>query len=124
MSQLQQLTALTRVDIIFGADGGLAAEQCMRGLAAVTQLRCLNLCVYIYGRSVASLLPLTSLSSLTKLDYTGCASNDCGEGSNDNDVSLVLRQVSSKPNVSNPTLLLGQQPSVHMLSVFTPAGTC
>lgn len=96
VSELQQLTGLTRMSVVIGSLYGdvAAAQQSVKGLAAVTQLQCLHLYLYNPGVSVAALLPLTSLTALTKLAFTGRDIDANGGEVPRNDVGLLLAQVS------------------------------
>jgi hypothetical protein len=66
VSGLTALSALTGLRVWFDTDGPDSLDECMRGLAAVTQLQELRL-VESKGTRVAALLPLTGLTALTKL---------------------------------------------------------
>jgi hypothetical protein len=110
VSELQQLTGLTRIFLVVGSHGYVAAaDDCMHGLAVVTQMQSLQLHVYNLNVSVAALLPLTSLKYLTMLDFCGHAIDNNGDDDADNDVGLYLEQVSSKPDVCSSACFLGQK---------------
>jgi hypothetical protein len=72
VSELQKLTALTTIEVVYFSDALALAladfQESMRGLAAVTQLRSLQIDNDVPDMGVASLLPLTSLTALTRLD--------------------------------------------------------
>jgi hypothetical protein len=68
VSELRKLTALTRVDVWRYSDDLASVAESVRGLASVTQLRSLHISSNVAYMPVASLLPLTSLTALTKLD--------------------------------------------------------
>ena len=67
VSELRKLTALTRLSLYYCQDDPDNFEGSMRGLAAVTRLRDLDVLHDTADVKVASLLPLTSLTALTKL---------------------------------------------------------
>ena len=64
VSELQKLTALTRLSVCWYSTD---VAECMMGLAAVTQLQSVTINLDIPRIPVASLLPLTSLTALTLL---------------------------------------------------------
>lgn len=66
VSELHKLSALTSLRVYFESVGPDSFGESMRGLAAVTQLQKLRL-IKSAGLTVASLLPLTSLTTLTRL---------------------------------------------------------
>jgi hypothetical protein len=65
VSELGKLSALTGLRVWFDTDGPDSFDECMRGLAAVTRLQELRLAESL-GYRVDALLPLTSLTALTK----------------------------------------------------------
>lgn len=67
VSVLHKLTALTRVHVWLYADNVATVDASVRGLAAVTQLQVLRMTTDVPDITVASLLPLTNLTALTKL---------------------------------------------------------
>jgi hypothetical protein len=67
VSELHKLTALTRLRLYYCQDDPDSFEGSMRSLAAVTRLRDLEVLHHTADVIVASLLPLTSLTALTKL---------------------------------------------------------
>jgi hypothetical protein len=71
VSELHRLTALTHVDVKYLSRSYSSCEDGARGLAAVTQLRHLNVQQCGLGRQTGCLLPLTSLTALTKLVING-----------------------------------------------------
>jgi hypothetical protein len=72
VSQLQQLTALTRLNVLYEECDVPSLQSSLEGLAAVTQLRDLIACLETYGLSRALLLPLTRLTTLTALEFNSC----------------------------------------------------
>jgi hypothetical protein len=64
VSELQKLKDLTDLEIFYCRDSITAFEQSFKGLAAVTQLQGLHVDLDNSDLSVASLLPLTSLTAL------------------------------------------------------------
>lgn len=78
VSELHKLTALTRVCLHNMSDSPGSCGESARGLAAVTQLRHLDLRQLSQSFKIASLLPLTSLTSLTRLSFRW-RSNDFSE---------------------------------------------
>jgi hypothetical protein len=87
VSDLQQLSSLTSLQVFYGCNSGIdpeAVEQSVKGLAAVTQLRCLGLYLHGCDVGVAALLPLTCLSALTMLQLESRPANDDGSDSNEN----------------------------------------
>ena len=72
VSKLQELTALTSMLVIYPATNLIGLSQSVKGLAALTQLR--DLTVELHSQEhlqVSSLLPLTSLTALTSMDWDG-----------------------------------------------------
>ena len=64
VSELHKLTALTRLQLGYGRQG---FDECVRGLAAVAQLKYIEVTTRSPDITVTSLLPLTSLTALTEL---------------------------------------------------------
>ena len=69
VSELHKLTALTRVHVTYELSGLGSFVESMRGLAAVTQLRQLELVHVSDTFNVDALLPLTSLTALDNLVF-------------------------------------------------------
>jgi hypothetical protein len=69
VSELQKLTAVTSLCVQYGDGDAAEYRESLRGLAAVTQLRDLWLGTSSPMVTVASLLPLTSLTTLTRLSW-------------------------------------------------------
>jgi hypothetical protein len=65
VSALQQLTALTELCLIYGSSSLDDIKGSHEGLAAVTQLKRLQVSVRNEQLPMAALLPLTSLTALT-----------------------------------------------------------
>jgi hypothetical protein len=66
VSELHKLTALTRLRVYYCPDEPECVEESMQGLAAVSRLQDLDVLLDRSHAKVASLLPLTSLTALTK----------------------------------------------------------
>jgi hypothetical protein len=71
VSELHKLTALTPLDLVYSSDLISGLEESVRGLAAITQLKMLEVWLDSPGLTGASFMPLTSLRALTKLSCTG-----------------------------------------------------
>jgi hypothetical protein len=71
VSELQKLKGLTELCVYYCIGSVAAFEQSLKGLAAVTQLRRLHVELDSQDLSTASLLPLTRLTALTKLECYG-----------------------------------------------------
>jgi hypothetical protein len=67
VSALQQLTALTRMEVFYNANDHAVFSESVRGLAAISQLKVLDVKQVSLAFKLASLLPLTSLTALTDL---------------------------------------------------------
>ena len=67
VSELHKLSALTHLELQFPASGVVSFMQSLSGVAAVTQLKALELGLTQRGLPLACFLPLTSLTALTKL---------------------------------------------------------
>jgi hypothetical protein len=84
VSELVQLTALTRMHVIYGpVDGWPRVGDTMSGLAILTQLEELTGCLYGCDVRTSELLPLTRLTCLTELRLVTRPGN--GQGNDDND---------------------------------------
>jgi hypothetical protein len=70
LSQLHKLSAMTEVDLHYGAADAPAFEATMQGLAAVAQLQDLDVNMHCSVVSVAVLLPLTRLTALSRISFT------------------------------------------------------
>jgi hypothetical protein len=68
VSELCKLTALTRLHVLFGSGDLAAVEESVKGLAAITQLQVLTISTDTLDITVASLLPLTTLTALHSQD--------------------------------------------------------
>jgi hypothetical protein len=81
VSELHKLTGLTNLSVMYGAGDLASCQESMKGLAAITQLQSLS--VDLRGTSsmtVATLLPLPSLTCLTSLHCCREAGLDIAEG--------------------------------------------
>jgi hypothetical protein len=82
VSELHKLTALTFLGVVYGRDSASAFQQSLKGLAAVTQLQELSVFLDSTELTAASLLLLTSITALTKLEVrapsTDPSSPSCG----------------------------------------------
>lgn len=82
VSELHKLTALTFLGVVYGRDNASAFQRSLKGLAAVTQLQELSVFLDSTELTAASLLLLTSLTALTKLEVrapsTDPSSPSCG----------------------------------------------
>jgi hypothetical protein len=87
VSELHKLTALTKLRAMYGSGDLPACQQSLRGLAALTQLRELSF-EFSAEVTVASLLPLTSLTALTEFECHWQPSLDIG----DDDADFSFKQ--------------------------------
>jgi hypothetical protein len=69
VSELHKLTALTRMQVVYGGGSSEAVRESLKGLGTVTQLQSLTLSAEF---RVGDLLPLTNLTALTSQDHTSC----------------------------------------------------
>ena len=93
VSELHKLTSLTNLGMYYDVVSDIAAvEDSMKGLAAVTQLKALDLEMVNQRMRVAPFLPLTSLTSLTALDLRYC-SDEVPEGHR-RYINVTFQQVS------------------------------
>jgi hypothetical protein len=69
VSQLHELTALSFLRPVYGNNSVQASQESLKGLAAVTQLRHLDVLCDGGDLTKGSLLPLTNLTALTKLRF-------------------------------------------------------
>mgnify|MGYP001807862828 CR=1 FL=1 len=67
VSELHKLTTLTRLGVFHDNEDTVSFEEAMRGLAALTQLRHVEVERVSQSIKVAALLPLTSLTALTAI---------------------------------------------------------
>lgn len=86
VSQLHELTALSFLRPVYGNNSFQTSQESLQGLAAVTQLRHLNVLCDGGDLTKGSLLPLTNLTALSKLRFKNGPSVDC-------DVRLTFQQV-------------------------------
>lgn len=89
VSVLHQLTALTHLNVTLSITSIPALQQSLKGLAAVTQLQNLSVALDSRDLTVASLLPLTSLTALTSFS----CENDPGSW----ELHYTSTQVSTTP---------------------------
>jgi hypothetical protein len=99
VSELHKLTALTKLRAMYGSGDLPACQESLRGLAALTQLRELSF-EFSAKVTVASLLPLTSLTALTDFECHWQPGLDIGE--DDADFSFK-QEVSTNPLLLVPT---------------------
>lgn len=106
VSDLRYLTGVTSLMLGYGAGDFDAVESSLQGIASVTQLQ--GLIMYLHTRelSVASLLPLTSLTALEDLQIF-CFRPDGAESESDDDASedimaldVCLHQVNQLTSLS------------------------
>jgi hypothetical protein len=72
VSELHKLTALRRLDLVYSPGSSAASlEDSVKGLAAITQLKFLDVWLDSPDLTGASFMPLTSLTALKKLTCTG-----------------------------------------------------
>jgi hypothetical protein len=112
VSELRKLTGLTSLAVSFVPSNLPAAEESLKGLAAVTQLRELDITMEQYLTTAAT-LPLTQLTSLTQL----------GVDHNKEDgwctaEKLELRQVSVLVPFSVSPVGLSRPVVIHMPEIF------
>jgi hypothetical protein len=87
VSDLQQLSSLTSLQVFYGSNSVTdpeAVQQSVKGPAAITQLRYLGLYLHGCDVGVAALLPLTCLSALTMLQLESRPANEDDSDSNEN----------------------------------------
>ena len=83
------------MDLDYGTGDTAAVEESFEGLAALKQLKCLEVRVRTAAFEPAALLPLTSLTTLVTLGCSWCVVDDAEPGVTSVDLALCYRQVRS-----------------------------